>query len=85
MIQQSRIGEHAHDGTRHRVVECRRRLRRVRVVQRTLRLEQNEAVIVATKILALGTAETDFPDTEEVFGEARATFSREISPIDARG
>ena len=85
MIQQNRDGGYAHDGTRYRVIECRRRLRRVRVVQRTVRLAQDEAVIAATEILALAATGMDFADSEEIFEEARATFSRENSPIDARG
>lgn len=78
MIQQNRGGEQAQDGTRHRVVECRRRLRRVRVVQRTLRLSRDEAVIAATEILALDETETVFADAEEIFEEARPSFSRKI-------
>ena len=76
MTQQNRGGECEHDGTRHRVIECRRRLRRVRIVQRTVRLAQDEAVIATAEILALGTAETDFADAEEIFEEAGATFSK---------
>jgi len=54
-------------------------------VQRTVRLAQDEAVIAATEILALAATGMDFADSEEIFEEARATFSRENSPIDARG
>ena len=85
MVRQNRGGEHAHDGTRKRVVECRRRLRRVRVVERTIRIARDEAVIAATEILALDETEMDFADSEEIFEEAGATFSRENLPIDARG
>ncbi len=85
MIQQMRVVEHAHDGTRHRIIECRRRLRKVRVVQRALRLAHDGAVIAATEVLALGTTATDFADAEEMFEEASASFSREISLINARG
>jgi hypothetical protein len=54
-------------------------------VQRTIRIAQDEAVIAATEILALARNEIVFANTEEIFEEARATFSREISPINARG
>lgn len=86
MAQQSRGVEHAQDGTRKRVVECRRRLRRVRVVQKTIRLlARDEAVIAATEILALAANETDFADSVEMFEEVGATFSRETLPVNARG
>ena len=54
-------------------------------MQRTIRIAQDEAVIAATEILALARNEMVFANTEEIFEEARATFSRKTSPVDARG
>jgi hypothetical protein len=42
-----------------------------------LRVEQDEAVLAADKLLALVSADTDFADSEEVFEEAGTSLSRE--------
>jgi hypothetical protein len=74
MIRHSRELEGAHGGTRQRVIECRRRLRRTRATQRASRLAQDEAVIAANEILSGIMSETEFVETDEIFEEAGAEF-----------
>ena len=76
MIRQNRELESAHGGTRQRIIECRRRLRRTRATQRSLKLAQDEAVIAAAELLAVVVSHKDFVKAEEVFEEAGATFAR---------
>ncbi|HEX8888520.1 MAG TPA: hypothetical protein VF779_05055 [Pyrinomonadaceae bacterium] len=80
--------EGAHGGTRQRVIECRRRLRRTRVTERALRPPQDEAVIAASEILSGVMNETDFVEAEEIFEKAGADFSRKsrhfASAVDRR-
>jgi hypothetical protein len=68
--------EHAQNGTRQRISDCRKRLRRTRAGQRALRVAQDEAVLEANKLLALVSADTDFADSAEVFEEAGTSVSR---------
>ena len=50
-------------------------MRQTRSKQRVLRLAQDEAAIAADELLAV-VRETDFVESEEIFEEAGATFSR---------
>jgi len=45
-------------------------------MQRTQRLAQDKAVTAADELLAVVVSETDFVESEEIFEEAGATFSR---------
>ena len=88
-IRHSRELEGAHGGTRQRVIECRRRLRRTRAAtQRALRLAQDEAVIAANVVLSDIMSETEFVEAEDIFEEAGANFSRKsrhfASAVDRR-
>lgn len=66
------MAEQAPHGTRERINACRKRLRRTRATQRTLRIEQDEAVLAANSLLAGGAGSADLSDSEDVFEEARA-------------
>jgi hypothetical protein len=70
------MAEHAHRETRQRINDCRKRLRRTRAGQRALRVAQDEAVLAADELLALGSPDKDFADSEEVFEEAGTSLSR---------
>jgi hypothetical protein len=69
--------EQARNGTRQRVVACRKRLRRERATQRALRVERDEAVLAADELLALVSGDARFADSEEIFEEAGAAHTRE--------
>jgi hypothetical protein len=45
-------------------------------MQRAQRLAQDAAVSAADELLAIVVSETDFVESEEIFEEAGATFSR---------
>jgi hypothetical protein len=67
------MAEQAPHGTRERISACRKRLRRTRATQRTLRIEQDEAVLAASKLLASIAESADLGDSEDVFEEAGAS------------
>ena len=67
------MGEQAHQGTKQRVVDCRKRLRRRRALQRAFKLEQDEAVVAANELLALVPTEADFAECEDDFDGAGAS------------
>jgi hypothetical protein len=74
-IRQSKIkkfimAEQAPHGTKQRITACRQRLRRMRAAQRTLRIEQDEAVLAANRLLSTVAGNADLRDSEEVFEEA---------------
>ena len=65
------MGEHAPSGTKERINACRKRLRRGRTMQRTLKVMQDEAVSQVSENLKMVSGETKFSDSEHVFEEAR--------------
>lgn len=69
----SRNGESAPHGKKQRISACRKRLRRTRATQRTLRIEQDEAVLAANHLLASVAGSADLSDSEDVFEEAGAS------------
>ena len=74
-IQRDRSDKQAQQqqGTKQRVVACRKRLRRRRALQKASRLAHDEAVVAANELLALVPNEADFTDSEDDFDEAGAS------------
>jgi hypothetical protein len=67
------MAEQAPQGTKQRISDCRKRLRRTRATQRTLRIEQDEAVLAAKSLLASVAGRADLSGSEDVFEEAGAS------------
>lgn len=86
--QHNSHGDCAPHGTRQRVSACRKRLRRTRAIQRSLKLAQDEAVLEANELLRTVSGDADFSDSENDFEEAGTsslkTTRRFAPPVDRR-
>jgi hypothetical protein len=71
--RRSRSAEHTSTGTKERVSECRKRLRRTRAALRALRIEQDEAVLEASELLESVSGAGNPNDSANVFEEAGAS------------
>ena len=73
--RQSKSNERTHNDTRQRISACRKRLRRTRAMQRALKIEQDEAVIAADKLLSVASMSPDYVESQSVFAEAGVSVS----------
>jgi hypothetical protein len=86
--QHGSTSEHTTLATRQRISACRKRLRRARAIAKALRLEQDEAVQEAARLLESISGVGDCADSENEFEEAGASKlaqTRRFSPeVDRR-